>query len=232
MLDLSFDENDGREFSLILFSFSKECRMRESSSIRAHLGPPGHLCGPGWVAQRAEPMASEPCSSAARADPRPSARGTLQPPTGSRTPLDTRLARTGSLSARRGKSHRQRFHRRQWKAYRLADPSAGYPRWTALLPRSPRSPAHPRTGRPSSPGRPGTRLAWPPHLTSVDKEHARMSHGPRGAARHAAQNGPGGKPCLCLFLTLCSAGLAAAGQIATCAGQARSRTRGSPGGRV
>jgi len=26
VLDLSFDENDGREFSLILFSFSKECR--------------------------------------------------------------------------------------------------------------------------------------------------------------------------------------------------------------
>lgn len=25
VLDLSFDENDGREFSLILFSFSKEC---------------------------------------------------------------------------------------------------------------------------------------------------------------------------------------------------------------
>ena len=25
VLDLRFDENDGREFSLILFSFSKEC---------------------------------------------------------------------------------------------------------------------------------------------------------------------------------------------------------------
>lgn len=71
VLDLSFDENDGREFSLILFSFSKECRMRESSSIRAHSGPPGQLNGAGWVSRRAKPMASEPCSSLARADPRP-----------------------------------------------------------------------------------------------------------------------------------------------------------------
>lgn len=43
VLDLSCDENDGREFSLILFSFSKECRLRESSSIQALSRPPGIL---------------------------------------------------------------------------------------------------------------------------------------------------------------------------------------------
>lgn len=32
-MDFSFDQNDGREFSLILFNFSKKCRLRESSSI-------------------------------------------------------------------------------------------------------------------------------------------------------------------------------------------------------
>ena len=36
VLDLSHDENDGSEFSLILFSFSKECLTVESSSIQAH----------------------------------------------------------------------------------------------------------------------------------------------------------------------------------------------------
>ena len=43
VLDLSFDENDGRECSLILFSFSKECRLRESPSIQALSQPPGKL---------------------------------------------------------------------------------------------------------------------------------------------------------------------------------------------
>ena len=41
MLDLSFSENDSRDFSLILFSFSKECRLKESSSIQAHSRTPG-----------------------------------------------------------------------------------------------------------------------------------------------------------------------------------------------
>ena len=70
VLDLSFDENDGREFSLILFSFSKECRMRESSSIRAHWGPPGQRNGPGRVARRGSRWPQSP-AAAARTDPRP-----------------------------------------------------------------------------------------------------------------------------------------------------------------
>ena len=69
VLDLRFDENDGREFSLILFSFSKECRMRESSSIRAHSGLPGKLNEAGVAPQRGKPVASEPCSSLDRLEP-------------------------------------------------------------------------------------------------------------------------------------------------------------------
>lgn len=69
VLDLSFDENDGREFSLILFSFSKECRMRESSSIRAHSGPPGTSNEAVRAAQTFQPMAGVPASSLDRPEP-------------------------------------------------------------------------------------------------------------------------------------------------------------------
>jgi len=127
VLDLSFDENDGREFSLILFSFSKECRMRESSSIRAHSGPPGTSNEAGWARLRGLSRWPQcpPAASTVQSQATEQEESSIL--SWSHTPHASRHTWTGRLSGGRRKSYSQRLRRRRWKAYRLSDASAGCP---------------------------------------------------------------------------------------------------------
>jgi len=101
--------------------------MRESSSIRAHSGPPGTSNEAGWARLRGLSRWPQcpPAASTVQSQATEQEESSIL--SWSHTPHSSRHTWTGRLSGGRRKSYSQRLRRRRWKAYRLSDASAGCP---------------------------------------------------------------------------------------------------------